>query len=748
MSCCAPGAELGRELARGPSREEVLLASRELGDGTRQTNLSVPGIHCAACIGAIEGALLKTDGITEARINLSTRRLSAKWRGEYPPPIIEVLRTLGYEANLLDAENGSRDPELSRLLRALAVAGFAAMNIMLLSTSVWSGADSETRQVFYWISALLALPALVYSGGTFFASAWSVLRRGRTNMDVPISIGVSLAFGLSLYDTATGAPHAYFDAATSLLFFLLVGRTLDHVMRRKARAAVVGLSRLMPRGATVVRSDGSRDYLPLAEVEAGMRLAIAPGERVPVDAVVDSGSSDIDNSIATGESLPQPVSVGAQLRSGTLNLTGALTVVTTSPASGSFVAEMARLIETAEDGRARFRGLSDRAARLYSPVVHATAFVTFVGWLAATGDWHRAISIAIAVLIITCPCALGLAVPMVQAVAARRLFEAGIMVKDGSAMERLAEIDTVAFDKTGTLTSGRPRLASSTAGDPKAYAIAAAMAARSSHPVSRAIAAIAQDPALDVIDLREYPGLGLSATVDGEVYRLGQAEWCGDQQSGQTVLSRDGKRLAAFMLEDSLRRGAGQAAQELRQAGLAMTILSGDSPDAVSDVAAKLGIADASARLLPEQKTRRLADLAEQGRKVLMVGDGLNDAPALAAAYASMAPASAADIGRNAADFVFLHGNLTAVPLAIRVCRQAGSLIRQNFALTIAYNVVALPIAIAGHVTPLIAALAMSSSSVLVVANALRLHGGDRPAIGDAKRDAPPVELSVLALEP
>lgn len=747
MSCCAPGVEAIAELGGAPSRDEVLLASRDLENGQRQTDLSVPGVHCAACIAAIEAMLRKVDGVAEARVNLSTKRLSVKWRGTTPPPIFEMLKLLGYDANLFDPADERQDPELARLVRALAVAGFAAMNIMLLSISVWSGADEDTRRAFYWISALLALPTFVYSGRIFFAWAWSALRRGRTNMDVPISIGVSLAFALSFYDTATGAPHAYFDAATSLLFFLLIGRTLDHVMRSKARAAVVGLVRLMPRGATVVRADGSRDYLPAVEIEAGMRLAIAPGERIPVDGVVDGGSSEIDSSVATGESVAQPVSAGAELRSGMLNLTGALTIRATSPPDSSFIAEMARLVEAAEDGRARYRRLADRAARLYSPVVHATAFATFLGWLALTGDWHRAISIAIAVLIITCPCALGLAVPMVQAVAARRLFEAGIMVKDGSAMERLAEVDTVAFDKTGTLTAGRPRLAGSGVSDPQAIRIAAAMAARSSHPVSVAIARLADRPPLEINDVVEFPGLGLETTFEGRVYRLGRPGWSGAEQVDGTVLSRDGHRIAAFAVQDALRAGAAPATQALGRAGFEMTILSGDSRDAVGRVARKLGIADAAAGLLPDQKIARLAELAAVGRKVLMVGDGLNDAPALAAAHASMAPASAADIGRNAADFVFLHGDLTAVPLAIRVCREATGLIRQNFVLAVGYNVVALPIAIAGHVTPLIAALAMSSSSVLVVANALRLRVGSKGVSEAAAQEIPALRSSSLAAQ-
>ncbi|MGP2492385.1 cation-translocating P-type ATPase [Mesorhizobium sp. PUT5] len=731
MSCCAPGAETVAELGGAPSREEVLLASRDLGDGIRQTDLSVPGIHCGACIRTVEKGLGKLAGVQQARVNLSTRRVVVKWHADKVPPLVETLAALGYPAHLFDTEADKGDPELSRLIRALAVAGFAAMNIMLLSVSVWSGADAETRQAFHWISAALALPTLLYSGRIFFRSAWGALRHGRTNMDVPISIGICLAFGLSVYDTMHNGEHAYFDAATTLIFFLLIGRTLDHVMREKARAAVHGLIRLTPHGATVLRADGSLDYLPVKEIEPGMLILLAAGDRVPVDAVVAEGISEMDCAIATGESAPQRAVPGSALQAGTLNLSGPLAITATARAEDSFLAEMVRLMEAAEGGRARYRRLADRAARLYSPVVHATAFLTFLGWMAATGDWHRAIGIAIAVLIITCPCALGLAVPIVQVVAARRLFENGIMVKDGSGLERLAEADMVAFDKTGTLTLGRPRLVGQERIDPDALAFAAALAAHSRHPLSRAIAAAGAhgQTGPHLSDISEHPGLGLQARAGRDVYRLGRAGWAlgGGGDEGGTVLSRNGQLLAAFTFEDTLRPEAGEAVSALRGLGLGAEVLSGDEMEAVAATANRIGIEDHAGGLLPAQKVARLQALAGEGRKVLMVGDGLNDAPALAAAHVSMAPASAADIGRNAADFVFLHEPLSAVPLAVAVAREAGRLIRQNFGLAIAYNAIALPIAIAGYVTPLVAAIAMSLSSVIVVANALRLRQGRAP---------------------
>lgn len=725
MSCCAHLASNEAAGGHSTARDEIAMASRALGEGLHQVELSVPGVHCVGCIRTIETGLMRVPDIEDARVNLSTKRVRVTWRGDAPPDLQGALEALGFPGHLTDPDEDRKDPELGRLIRALAVAGFSAMNIMLLSVSIWSGADPATRDVFHWISAVLALPALLYSGRIFFVSAWGALRRGRTNMDVPISIGVCLAFSLSLYDTIHSGPHAYFDAATSLIFFLLIGRTLDHVMRERARVAVRGLARLAPRGATILRDDGRRDYLPVDEIEPGMRIALAAGDRIPIDGVVAEGTSDLDCAIATGESTPRHVEAGAVVQAGMLNLSGPLTMVASARAEASFLAEMMRLMEAAEGGRARYRRIADRAAALYSPVVHATAFLTFVGWMLAAGDWHAAITIAIAVLIITCPCALGLAVPIVQVMASRRLFENGIMVKDGSAIERIAEIDTVVFDKTGTLTLGRPSLVTKDAASSRDLAIASTIAGLSRHPLSRAIAT--EEPAANVVlsDVIEHAGLGIEARIGESTYRLGRPEWAlADgmrEQNSSTVLGKDGRLAAHFTFEDALRPRADEAIGVLRDAGLHMAILSGDAPGAVASVAAKLGIADFASGLLPAEKVDRLQEMAAEGHKVLMVGDGINDAPALAAAHVSMAPATAADIGRNAADFVFLREGLDALPTALAIGQESGRLVRQNFSLAIAYNAIALPVAIAGFVTPLVAALAMSLSSLLVVANALRL---------------------------
>jgi len=735
MSCCAVGnasmLELEAERQAMPPADEIRLLSHVLGDGLRQTNLSVPDVHCAACMSNIERALSKLDGVENARVNLSTRRVSIRWRDGDVPDFCGALYRLGYPAHLFSEEDGKGDRTRSELIRAVAVCGFAAANIMLLSVSVWSGAEGATRDMFHWVSALIALPALLLGGGIFFRSAAAALRHGRTNMDVPIAVSISLAFCMSLYETINHGQHAYFDAVVSLLFFLLIGRVLDHVMKEKARSAVSSLVRMTPAGAVVLGPDGAREYMPLSRIEAGMKVFIAAGDRIPVDAIVRHGISELDCSLVTGESDPRPVIVGDTISAGTLNLTGPLTIEVTAVAEASFLAEVIRLMEAAEAGRGLYRRIADRAASYYAPAVHLSAFLTGMGWLLVSGDWHKAVTIAIAVLIITCPCALGLAVPIVQVVAARQLFERGIMVKDGSAMERLAEADIAVFDKTGTLTLGSLSLADSDVRDETALAIAVILAGYSNHPASRAIWMTHHGhhyPDITADRVTEHPGLGIEATIAAKTYRLGRSPWAGTGELGSrgttTVLSEDGIIIARFTFSDRLRPDAASTIGRLQQSGMPVEVLSGDTPAAVQSVAKSLKIERYGAGLLPGDKLERLQALAREGRRPLMVGDGLNDAPALTAAYVSMAPATAADVGRSAADFVFLRSSLNAVAVARDVSRRAGRLIRQNLALAIGYNALAVPIAVFGYVTPLVAAIAMSASSLLVIGNALRLNAG------------------------
>jgi Cu2+-exporting ATPase len=744
MSSCAAEATAPGQPARlrQASADETLFASRPIADGILQTELSVPSAHCGGCIAGIESALCKLDGVVSARLNLSTRRATVKWRkAGAVPPFIEALAAAGFDASLFANDEPDTDPEKQKLLRATAVAGFCTMNIMLLSVSVWAGAAPDTRHLFHLLSAALAIPAVFYSGRIFLQSAWLAISKGRTNMDVPISIGIVAALALSIHDTLSNGFHAYFDAVTALIFFVLVGRTLDHIMRGKARTAVMGLARTMPRGATVAADGGTRVYKQIEQIGVGDLVIVAAGDRVPLDGTVVAGGADVDASAVTGEAVPIPAFPGDAVLAGMMNLNGMLEVRVERTSESSFFADMVRMIEAAEQGRARYRRLTDKAAALYAPVVHAFAAAAFVAWFAMTGDWHRSLTVAISVLIVTCPCALGLAVPMVHVMAARRLFERGIALKDGSALERLVEVDTVVFDKTGTLTLGALAVTRSTVrgGD---LDVAKALAHNSGHPVAHAILSLPGDgKSLRIDDFAEVPGQGLEGRIDGVRYRLGRAEWAleasGEARAnafGATTLSKDGKAAGLFEFSDTVRPEAREVVRSLRAHGMAVELLSGDRRKVVAELAEDLQITDFHPELLPRHKVQRLEELGLQGRKTLMIGDGLNDGPALSAAYVSMAPSSAADVGRAAADLVFFGGRLSAVTEALRIAATAHRLVRQNLALAIGYNLLVVPIALTGHVTPLMAAVAMSLSSIVVVANALRLpHKDSRSPAFDSR---------------
>lgn len=737
MTCCLPGehAAVAAEADGVEADDAALLAlSRKLGDGARQLEFAVPDAHCASCIRSIETGLSSLPGVSAARVNLTRRRVRVAFDpGQVAPSrLAPAIRQSGYHTFVLDpADESDGDPVLGELVKALAVAGFAAGNIMLFSVSVWSGANEATRDLFHWLSALIALPAIAYSGRIFFRSAWRALRVGRTNMDVPISIGVVLATALSLFETIRSGPHAYFDASTMLLFFLLIGRTLDHLMREKARSAITGLARLQPRGGVTVRDDGRREYLRLDEIVSGTVLELKAGERVPVDSTVLGEGAVFDYAHVTGESVPHAIAAGETVVAGASNLGGVVQLRAEKASTDSYLARMAAMMDAAEHARTRPRRIADRAAQYYAPVVHTLAAATFIGWGVTSGDWHAAVLNAVAVLIITCPCALALAVPIVHVAAAGRLFEQGILMKDGAALERAADADSVAFDKTGTLTEGRPRIVDHHLADDGARHAAALLAAASTHPLSRAIAGLLGPTNLEG-QVRESAGKGVEVTLDDGVWRLGSAGWCGiappgDEPGTMVWLSRDGRKMGDFHFADQLRPDAAGAVAELNGMGLPVRLLSGDGSGAVAAAAAAVGIDDAHARLSPADK------LADVGRgNTMMVGDGINDAPAMRAAHVSMAPSSAADIGRSAADFVFTTGRLGAVPFVIGTARRAARLVNQNLALAVGYNIVAVPLAVTGHVTPLIAALAMSSSSIIVVLNGLRLRLAARPAAGMA----------------
>jgi Cu2+-exporting ATPase len=710
-----------------------------------QAVFAVDGIHCAGCINAIERTLLAIPDVTAARVNYTLRRVGVDWRGDNTTreTVIDALKVAGYRATFFEARSAdaTAEREMRRLMLCLAVAGFAAMNIMLLSAAVWAGNASdispETRDLFHWLSALIALPAAAYAGRPFYESAFRALAARRLNMDVPITIGVLMALAVSVYQTAVSAEHAYFESAIMLLFFLLGGRVLDQAMRRRTRALAGNLTAF--KTSTIERIDGSgqpRTVDP-AMLVTGDHIRLKSGDRLPVDACVLEGSSTADQSMITGETMPQPVAAGDMIYAGALNMGGTLTLEVRAAVGETLIDEVQELLEKATETRSRRLDLVDKAAQFYAPVVHVTAALAALGWLMAGAGLHQAILVATTVLIITCPCALALAVPAVQVAAAGAMFRKGLFLNIGTAVERLAEADLAVFDKTGTLTLPELSIANFSSLPAGLSANAARLALSSHHPLAKALAGHAADKT-EYPEVEEIPGQGLRTSVDGREMLLGSTSFCritdSDAEVGQSRLGfRHGDETIAFNIEQPLRADARTTIDRLRAAGFDIMIMSGDRTEVTEMIAGKLGIKDFFGDLRPTDKITRIEALSAAGHKVLMVGDGLNDAPALAAAHVSISPASAMDLTQAHADAVFLGEKLVPVADAVDIARRARRLMTQNLSFATAYNALAIPLAVFGFVTPLLAAVAMSASSLTVTINALRaLPRSRKPASSSA----------------
>ncbi|MFH0295920.1 cation-translocating P-type ATPase [Bradyrhizobium sp. 31Argb] len=710
---------------------------KHLGSGLAHIDLAVEGVSCAGCMSKIERGLSAIPHVTLARVNLTDRRVALEWKeGALDPArFIDRLAELGYKAYPFETMSAeAAEVENSRfLLRCLGVAAFATMNVMMLSIPVWSGNVSdmlpEQRDFFHWMSALIALPAAAYAGQPFFRSAFNALRTGNVNMDVPISIGVILALAMSVIETIGHAEHAYFDAAIMLLTFLLVGRYLDQSMRRRTRAVAGNLAALKAETATKFVGPDEISVVPAAAITAGDMVLLRPGERSAVDGTVIDGRSEIDQSLITGETRHAAVEAGSAVYAGSLNISGALRIRVSAAAEGTLLAEIQRLLDHAVQARSRYVQLADRASRLYAPLVHATALLTMIGWLIAGASLHDSVITAIAVLIITCPCALGLAIPTVQTIVAGAMFRAGVLINSGDAIERVAEVDHVIFDKTGTLTLPELDVVNSASVPADVFELAGRLALASHHPVAAALARAARAKS-PLPGVTEEPGQGVRGSFGGEEVRLGRPSFCNAEDLAEEILRRDpeasvvafarGEQRYVFAVRQGLRPDARETVAALQRRGIAVEILSGDREPAVRAAAETLGIPEWRAGVTPSDKIARIEELKRQGVKVMMVGDGLNDAPSLAAAHVSMSPISAAHLSQATADLVFLGKPLAPVIAAIDYSRKALRLMRQNLYLAVGYNFLAVPIAILGFVTPLIAAAAMSGSSILVMLNALR----------------------------
>ena len=723
--------EQARDLSEKTKAADALIPYVQTkASGEQSIDLMISGAHCAGCMAKIEHETSALPGILLARMNLSTMRLNVRWRGEaaHAGVIVGRLEELGYGAKPfnMELEPLAQKNQLNGLLKAMAVAGFASANVMLLSVGVWHGGEMTEiqRNSMHWLSAAIAIPVAAYSGQTFFKSAWGALKNKMTNMDVPISLAVILAITLSIYETINANEHTYFDAVVMLLFLLLIGRYLDTRLRLKTGESAQRLAAMQAATASLIQSDGAVMPVPTSMIKPGDHLLVAAGERVPVDGEVIKGSSEIDTSIATGETLPIKAMVGEKLYSGMINLSAPVTIKALAVSSDSFLSEISRLVEAGEQKKGKFVRIADKAARLYVPVVHTLALLTFFGWLLLGGDLRTASLNAVAVLIITCPCALGLAVPAVQIVASGRLFKKGVLIKSGDALERLAKVDTIVFDKTGTLTLGNLQMSNTDSISQEALEMAAKLSRASRHPIARAVATAAgSGPVSDAIT--EVAGQGVETNIHGKLVKFGSANYVGAKEKAdagtQSWLRIGRAKPIVFTFKDIPRMDARDTINGLRERGYAIELLTGDKTAIARETAELLGIDVWQAEVSPTDKLARLDELKNQGRLTLMIGDGINDAPALASAYASASPAGAADVSRAAADIILQGDKLSGLITAISTAKDAQKRVTENLSLAVIYNMIAVPLAVFGFVNPMIAALAMSGSSILVTLNALRL---------------------------
>ncbi|MEO3474571.1 heavy metal translocating P-type ATPase [Roseomonas sp. CAU 1739] len=720
-----------RETEAGALRPEALAPGLDLApfvetlrDGTQRLDLVVSGLTCGACVWLVEQALAAEPDVLSARASLSARRLTVTWRGEAARAndVAALLGRLGFRIAPWSPAclRATDDAEGRVLTRALGIAAFGSMNIMLISVAVWVGGDMgpSLRHGLHWLAALIGLPVVLIAGMPFYRSAWAAIRAGRPSMDLAVSLGVLATAGMSLSETLRNGPYTWFDGATMLLALLLAGRVFDRAARRRARQSVAELLALQEGLVSRVLADGHMEAVPAEAVAAGDRVLVSAGERLRLDGVAATDAL-LDAAATTGESVPRAFVAGDKLPAGAVNMGAAFTMTVSAAARDGSLAAMARLLERAEQAKGRFVAIADRASRFYVPVVHAVAAITFLAWWGVLdAPWQVALVNAVCVLLITCPCALALAVPAVQVVAVGGLFRRGVLVTSATALERLATADHVVLDKTGTLTEGRPVLIPA-GQDPATLLRAASMARASRHPLAQALVrACPEAPMADGV--REVVGQGLEQGAA----RLGSPSFCGLGASadGMVLALRDGDAAPVmFRFADRMREDAPAAVAALGALGLSAELLSGDGEGAVASVAWQANIAEWRSGVDPVAKQARTMALKDSGRHPLMVGDGINDAAALAAAHVSASPAGATDLAQTASDLVLQREGLSVLPAAILIARRAQAIARQNIGFSLAYNGVAVPMAALGLVTPLIAAVVMASSSLVVVLNALRV---------------------------
>ncbi len=745
----SPPAELSSEIA-AYDLDEVQSDYVNIEDELRTINLLVEGIHCAACVWLIEHSLAKQTGVISAEVNLTSKRLRLKWNNELTSlsTILKSLGDIGYAAVPFDPDTaeGALAIRHRALLYRMAFAGFAMMNLMWISIALYSGADEgEFKNWFHWISFFIATPTLLYAGYPFLRNAIIGLRRRYLTMDLPIAIGATATYAYSTYITVTGSINGdvYFDTVVNFLFVILVGRYLEAISKRQALSATSRLLELQPKLATVIM-DGLAKTVPIRAVRVGDFVLVKPGEKIPVDGVVVDGQSAVDESMLTGESIPVLKTLTDSVVAGSINGEGAFTVKTEQVLRNTALSKIVDLMEDAQASKSPIQCTADRIVPWFVVITLSLSALTFIYWYQF--DFEQALLAATSVLIITCPCAFGLATPMSVAVATGVGASEGILIKQGAALEYLSEVTHFVFDKTGTLTEGALELVTvdsfSKMTSDELLLLAASVEQHSEHGIATAIIGAAskiQDTLLPLSEFKSFPGQGVQALVNGQGVLLGTRAWLvtqnidGFDQWQQRIddlelegiscifIAVNGEIEGMLGLADKLRSDAKEMIATLLDQGVAITILSGDKKSVVEAITAELGAVERQAEVLPKDKADVIRALQQQGKIVAMVGDGVNDSPALIQADVGIALASGTDVSIESADIVLSHNELKKVAEARELARRTLRTIKQNIILSISYNIIMVPLAMMSLVNPLVAAITMPISSLLVIGNAARI---------------------------
>ena len=711
----------------------------------REASLILEGIVCAACIWLNERHLQQLPGVISADINFSTHRARVRWDDTRVKlsDILKAVQEIGYQAYPFDT---SRQEELFRkernaAIRRLAIAGLGMMQVMMYAVPVYLADEGtmthDIEMLMRWASFMLTTPVVFYSSAPFFLGAWRDFKMGRVGMDVPVALGVGLAYAASVWATWTQSGEVYFDSVTMFVFFLLTGRFLEMNARKKSAEAAESLIKLIPAAASRLPGypqEREAETIAAVKLTPGDYVLVGPGESFPADGSVVEGASSVDESLLTGESRPVDKTVGSPVIGGTLNLSSPLVVRVERIGADTVLSGIVRLLDRALAEKPRLAVLADRYAAWFVLGLLVAAAGTALIWLKI--DPQRAFWITVSVLVVSCPCALSLATPAALTAALGRLTRMGLLSTRGHALETLARATDFVFDKTGTLTTGEFKLVQIEVvrgTRQEALALAAALEQGATHPVAQVLRAAASGPRRHAVNLRYVPGQGVAGEIDGRAYRLGAPEYVAPgQESGlRTGLTAVGLAdeqglIAWFGLGDELRPQARALVEQLRRMGMHLHLYSGDRPHNVLALARALGIEDARGGMRPEDKLAAVKALQAEGRVVVMTGDGINDAPVLAQAQVSVAVDQGAEAAQAAADMVLLSSELARLADGVRMARKTRIVIRQNLSWSVAYNVLALPAAAMGYVTPWLAGIGMSLSSLLVVLNALRLAKAPR----------------------